>query len=100
MAEIDVAGRIAEDDPMEMLETWSPTAPKLPNRFVIVCLASKLMPMEVPMGVKVSLGRRTAPHLNNLHISRDQVLIELKPDSSGRILICMTNVGCACPLSD
>jgi hypothetical protein len=40
----------------------------------------------------VSLGRRSSAHLNNLHISREQVVFELKPDASGRILICMTNV--------
>lgn len=44
------------------------------------------------MGAKVSLGRRASPHLQNLHISREQVVIELKPDVTGRILICMTNV--------
>lgn len=48
--------------------------------------------VELPIGTKVSLGRRTSPHLNNLHISREQVNFELKPDVSGHILICMTNV--------
>ena len=48
--------------------------------------------MEIPLGTKVGLGRRAAPHLNNLHISREQVVIELKTDVTGRILICMTNV--------
>ena len=48
--------------------------------------------VEVTVGSKVSLGRRASPHLQNLHISREQVVIELKPDASGRTLICMTNV--------
>lgn len=45
------------------------------------------------MNKKVPLGRRSNnQHLNNLHISREQVVFELKPDKWGRILICMTNV--------
>jgi hypothetical protein len=48
--------------------------------------------VELPIGTKVSLGRKTSAHLNNLHISREQVHFELKPDLAGRILICMTNV--------
>lgn len=51
-----------------------------------------LRSVEVTVGSKVSLGRRASPHLQNLHISREQVVIELKPDASGRTLICMTNV--------
>ena len=40
------------------------------------------------------LGRRSDNvHLNNLHISREQVAFELKPDAFGKILICMTNRG-------
>jgi len=49
--------------------------------------------VELPTNRKVSLGRRSNnAHLNNLHISREQVVFELKPDKEGRILICMTNV--------
>ena len=49
------------------------------------------------MGMRVSLGRRSNPSLNNnLHISREQVVFELKPDDEGRILICMTNVRNTC----
>ena len=42
--------------------------------------------------MRVSVGRRSNTSLNNLHISREQVVFELKPDDEGRILICMTNV--------
>jgi hypothetical protein len=41
----------------------------------------------------VVLGRKSHnAHLNNLHISREQAVFELKPDAEGRLLICMTNV--------
>jgi hypothetical protein len=79
-------------DPEPQGNEWKVLSAPTSNRFMIVCLATSQVPMDVPIGVKVVLGRRTAPHLNNLHISREQVVIELKPDASGRILICMTNV--------
>lgn len=47
----------------------------------------------MPINQQVTIGRKTIPSANgNLHISREQVLLELKPDAMGRILICMTNV--------
>jgi hypothetical protein len=49
--------------------------------------------VELPPNTRVPLGRRNNNiHLNNLHISREQVAFELKPDQWGRTLICMTNV--------
>jgi hypothetical protein len=47
------------------------------------------------VGDKVPLGRRSNAALDNLHIAREQVVFELKPDAEGKILICMTNVGAA-----
>lgn len=68
-------------------------APVFANRFLLLPLTSAGNPVEVPIGAKVVLGRRSVPSLNNLHISREQVVFELKPDATGAILICMTNKG-------
>jgi len=48
--------------------------------------------VELPIDERVTIGRRSHPSLNNLHISRDQVYFDLKRDNGGKILICMTNV--------
>ncbi len=55
---------------------------------------SPLVPIavELPVGRQVRIGRRSHPSLNNLHISRDQAMFELKQDEEGKILICVTNV--------
>ncbi len=45
------------------------------------------------MSTKITVGRKSNPaQQSNLHISREQTVIEVKPDAHGRVLISMTNV--------
>ena len=62
------------------------------NKFMLLPLTLWDGARELPVGERVAVGRRSHPQLVNLHISREQVCFELKPDVDGRILICMTNV--------
>jgi hypothetical protein len=71
----------------------APAPPRQPsNTFLLLPLTLADGVRELPVGVKVAVGRRSHPLLQNLHISREQATFELKRDIEGRILISMTNV--------
>lgn len=55
--------------------------------------------VELPVGIRTIVGRKAFPSLNNLHISRDQVVFELKPDAEGKLLVSMANVSILFPPS-
>jgi hypothetical protein len=67
-------------------------AAQLPRFMLLPLTGSLSAPVELPIGVRVPVGRRSSPTLNNLHISREQAVFEVKVDAAGRMLICMTNV--------
>jgi F-box-like/Leucine Rich repeat len=59
--------------------------------FLVSLIVSYLA--ELTTKTSLTLGRRYHPLLNNLHISREQVRLEIKTDRTNKLLICMTNYG-------
>lgn len=47
---------------------------------------------ELRYGGSERMGRKTCPSLDNLHISRDQLRLEVKLDRTGSTYVCMHNV--------
>ena len=80
--------------PTTMAAHAAPRAPRAPNRFLLLPLSAADRTIELALGEKVPIGRRSSPvALNSLHISREQVVFQMLEDAvDGRILIKMDNV--------